>query len=140
MPFHEKSAWVMVLGLLVTSFLYFSKVISMSYGGSIVPPNLPALLVYTVILVVIAVVGHILIASFSTKEANARLDERERQIFTKAGYFSGNVFGFGVVFSLAVYLFSHSGHLLFYMAFASLVLSQVLEYVLQIYFYRRFIC
>ena len=47
------------------------------------------------------------------------------------------VLGVGVVTSLGVYLLSPRGDLLFYLVFASLMLSNLAEYALQILFYRR---
>ena len=38
--------------------------------------------------------------------------------------------------SLGLYLVSYDGHLLFYAAFASLMIAQVMEYAFQILLYR----
>ena len=78
MPFQEKSAWVMSAALLIGGALYFGVVGAMSAAaGVLVRPLLPMIAVYTVLLVVLAIVGHIAIAVLSPKEANAPLDERE---------------------------------------------------------------
>ena len=137
MAFQEKSAWIMTLALLFGGGFYYRVVASMSAGGELAPPNIGLIGVYTVILVIVAVVGHILVAVLAPKDADAPLDERERKIFDRAGHLSGYIFGFGVVFSLGLYLFSYNGNLLFYGVFASLMVSQLAEYVFQIFLFRR---
>lgn len=137
MAFQEKSAWIMALALLATGIFYFSIVASMSSAaGSLAPPNIPVLAVYTVLLAVLAIIGHIVIAMFTPKEANAPADERERRIFERAGHWSGYFFGMGVILSLGLYLIFYDGNLLFYGVFGSLMLSQLVEYLIQIALYR----
>ena len=137
MPFREKSAWIMSVGLLLGGFWYFRTVLSAwSESGQLVPPDMPSIVAFTGCLVALAVVGHIVIAALAPSDANAPVDEREQQIFIRAGHYSSYVFGFGVVTSLGAYVFIGSGDLLFYTVFASLLLGQVLEYLFQIFFYR----
>lgn len=136
MSFHEKSAWVMSLALLLTGGAYYFTVFSMSGEGLVASPNAPLLIGYVVALVLMAIVGHIVIAALAPKEANAAPDERERKIFDRASSISGTVFGAGVVLSLIFYLVSNSGVLLFYSVFLSLILGQLMEYVLQIILFR----
>ena len=127
----------MSAALMVGGLLYFRKVVSAwTDSGQLLSPALPQILAYTACLVVIAVVGHIVIAAFAPKEANAPVDERERRIIVRAGHFSSYVFGLGVILSLGVYLFCQSGDLLFHTVFASLIAGQIAEYLLQILFYR----
>ena len=83
-----------------------------------------------------AVVGHIAIAVLAPTEANASPDERERQIFNRAGHYSSYFLAVGVVLALGYYLVSRNGDLLFYGVFASLMLGQVMEYLIQIFLYR----
>lgn len=92
--------------------------------------------VFTVVLIIVAILGHIAIAALSPKDANKPLDERERKIFHWAGHVSGNVFGLGVVSSLGLYLLFHSGDLLFYGVFSSLIIGQLAEYGTRIFLYR----
>lgn len=76
------------------------------------------------------------IAIWIPKEANARPEERERQIFNRAGHYASVVLASGIVLSLGQYLVSDDGYLMFYTAFASLMIAQVMEYAFQILFYR----
>ena len=137
MAFQEKSAWVMIVALSVTGLFYLTTVVGLSGPEGLPPPILPILIVYTVALTVLAVVGHIVIALISPKEANAELDERERIINYQASHWSGYILGGGVVFSLIWYLFTYDGNRFFYSVFASLVLSAIAEYVIQVVLHRR---
>ncbi len=137
MPFREKSAWIMSIALLAGGFFYFHTVLSAwSESGHLASPAIPQILVYTGILVAIAIVGHIVAAALAPRDANASVDERERLIFVRAGHYSSYVFAAGVLISLGVYVVSGSGDLLFYTVFASLMSGQIVEYVFQILFYR----
>lgn len=140
MPFQEKSAWIMSFALLVSGLIYASTVLFISNEiGHSAPPLIPIVVVFTVLLASMATAGHIVIAVLSPKDANAPVDEREQKIFDKAGKLSGYVFGFGVIFSLGLYLFVNDGNLLFYSVFGSLILGQLAEYFLQIALYRSVI-
>lgn len=137
MPFQEKSAWIMSLALLIGGALYFGVVAVMSAASNqLAPPILPIVVVYTVILVIVAILGHVVIAAMSPKDANAPLDERDRRILDRAGHVSGYVFGVGVVLSLGLYLLFYSGNALFYGVFASLMIGQLAEYAIRIFLYR----
>lgn len=137
MSFQEKSAWVMSFALIATSIFYFGVVVSMSQEvGHLVAPNLPGVVIYTVILTLVAIVGHIVIAVLAPKEANATPDEREREIVFRSSHWSGYVFGAGVILSLGLYLIIHDGNLLFYSVFGCLIISQLSEYLLQIFLNR----
>lgn len=137
MPYQEKSAWIMTIALIAGTFLYFGLVQSLSEGsGGLASPTLPAIVKFTVLVVLVAIIGHAATAALAPSDANSPLDERERQIVVRAGHYSGYVFGFGVISALGIYLLTHNGDLLFYTVFASLLLSQIAEYLIQIVLYR----
>lgn len=138
MSFNEKSAWVMFIVLLIPTGLYFSSVYYLSVAlGYLIEPSVPKLIMYTIILVVLSIVGQTLIALSSPKDANAGADERDKIIETKAGHWSGYVLGFGAVSGLIHYLAFNQGSMLFYIIFGSLIISQLVEYLMQILLYRR---
>ncbi len=137
MAFQEKSAWLMSLSLILAGLYYYSTVSGLSTElGELASPALRSVVIYTVLLCVLAIIGHILIAVLSPKEANAALDERERVIFARAGHYSGLAMGAGVVLFLGVYQFYQNGDVLFYGVFGSLMLGQLLEYLARIVLYR----
>lgn len=138
MPFHEKSAWTMIVALLIGGAFYFRTVFTLSTDlGELAPPNMPTVWVYTVILIVIAVVGHILAVAFAPEDANEATDEREKRINERAGHLSGYVLGIGTLAALGLYLVTYNGNLMFYVLFASLMLSQVGEYVGHVLLHRK---
>lgn len=139
MSFQEKSAWVMAIALSITTYMCASSVYQLSAtAGELVSPNVAVIIKYTIVLIVLVVIGHIVIGAMSPKEAGADLDERERQIERKAGYVSGYVFGIGVISGLFHYVFNEHGNTLFYIVFASLVVSQIVEYIAQIVYSRTY--
>ena len=137
MPFHEKSAWIMFVTLLAGGCVYFYTVVSTWFEtGQLASPAIPQILVYTCCLVAIVIAGHIVAAVMAPKDANAPVDEREKQIFTRAGNVSSYAIAVGILVSLGLYLLSNSGDLLFYTVFASLLVGHLVEYFMQILFYR----
>ena len=137
MSFHEKSAWVMALALLLGGVFYFGVVVSSSPGlDQLAAPVLPLLVSLTVGLVVLSIVGHVLIAVMAPRDGKQPPDERERKIFHRAGYLAWYASVIGVISSLGLYLFTYDGNLLFYCVFASLLIGQLLEYGVQITLYR----
>lgn len=127
----------MGLALLLGMIFFFGLVASVSLQiGELVSPILPSIVFFTLILMVTAIVGHIFAAIIARKDAFAPRDERDRIIATRASNASGQVFGVGVVLSLVAYLFYADGNMLFYGVFGSLIISQLVEYVLRVFFYR----
>ena len=137
MSFQEKSAYVMVITLSLGGGLYFYEVVLQSTGlDGWISPAITELIQLTFIMVAVSSIGHIIIAAISPADAEARLDERERQIFNRAGSLSRFILGFVVILSLGNYLISEDGLLLFYSIFAGLIVSQLAEYVIRIFLYR----
>ncbi|MEM8984479.1 MAG: hypothetical protein AAGC71_15715 [Pseudomonadota bacterium] len=124
----------MLITLLIGAAVYVYLVASAEWSFA---AKLPAFIVYTAVLIALATIGHIAIAILSTKEANAAADERERQIAARAGHIASYVLGAGVLLGLLSYLIIPVGDVLFYVVFATLMLSHVSDYVAQIVLYRR---
>ena len=138
MSYSEKSAWIMSVALGLSSAYYFATIISMYLTtGEWTPPTLPLLLVYSIILIVIAVVGHIIITIFAKKDVNAKLDERERGIIIRTGHASRYILTTCIILSFGLYLFTYNGDLFFYSVLGSLIIGQLSEYALQIIYYRK---
>jgi uncharacterized membrane protein len=138
MSFHEKSAWIMGVLLSLTGFWYISQVWSRSDAlGETIAPDIVLIAVATGMLVFGAIISHIIIAAGSPEEANDAEDERDKQVLRRAGNISGYVLGFGIFAGLWHYYFLSDGNMLFHIAVASLIASQVAEYALTIIFYRR---
>lgn len=138
MSFREKTAWVMMIILTGAGLWYFRMIYIASSAMDGVAPIIPAFLVAYVILIIIAsIILMSVIAVASPDEANAPADEREKILQDKAGNWSGYILGFGVIAGIIHYSVNADGNLLAQLCFGSLMLSQIGEYALQIWFYRR---
>jgi len=138
MSFHEKSAWIMGLLLSLTGYWYLSRVWALSDAlGETAPPVMGLIAGATIMLIFGAIISHIIIAASSPEEASDAEDERDQQVLRRAGNIAGYVLGFGIFAGLWSYYFQRDGNLLFHIAVASLIASQVAEYALTILFYRR---
>lgn len=138
MAFQEKSAWVMALALVLGGAVYFYVVASLSSpAGFLAPPLIPAVVGYTILLVLIALVGNVILAVTAPRDAAAPRDERDRVVHQRAASASSAVLAVGVVLALGLYLLTGLGDALFYAVFASLMLSSLTEYLAVIVLYRR---
>ena len=138
MTFHEKSAWIMGILLVVIGGWYLNSVWDISRGlGETAPPLLPLVGVATFFLVVGAIISHIIIAAVDPENADDTEDERDKQVLRRSGNIAGYVLGFGCFAGLWHYFLQADGNLLFHIIVGSLIASQIAEYVLTILFYRR---
>ena len=134
MSFHEKSAWIMGLLLSLTGLWYINEVWSRSEAlGETIGPNIVLIAVATTMLIFGAIISHVI----NPDEASGDEDERDKQVLRRAGNIAGYVLGFGIFAGLWHYYFLADGNMLFHIAVASLIASQVAEYALTILFYRR---
>ncbi|MEL7033278.1 MAG: hypothetical protein AAGL97_04265 [Pseudomonadota bacterium] len=138
MGFQEKMAWVMMIILIVTGVSYYSLVFRASAAlGATVAPMLPLMIGYVVFLVAMAIIAAIAISIMKPSEASASLDEREKLIQFKGEAWAGRFMGFLVLCALLDFGLNGDGNRLFHTIFAILIISQIAEYGLQIFFYRR---
>ena len=138
MPFREKTAWAMGAILIVAGLYYFNMVVTASVAAGVTaPPIIPFVIAYVVLVTIASIVIMSVVGATAADEANAPADERDRMILDRAGHWSGYVLGFGVVAGLLHYWVNMDGNMLFHICFASLMLSQLFEYVVQIALYRR---
>lgn len=138
MTFLEKSAWVMIAALVVSGALYTKAVLAMSAAiGGIAPPNVGLIVAATIVIIVIAIIGHTVAALANTSDANAPEDERDRMVAWRAGNTSSYILSISVMLGLSIYAVTGAGNLLFHVLVGGLVLAQIAEYALTILFYRR---
>ena len=137
--FEEKSTWVSLAAVLFVYGGYFSQVFEGLMNNSLNKGEIGGLFIGSVVtLVIIQVVLQIILAVSNSKDANRQSDERDRLFALKAGYTSDWVLSFGIL-TIAVSIFLHdldplwTANLLFFL----LVVSQVVCYVLTLFFYRR---
>lgn len=137
MTLPEKTAWIMCLALAVAGWLYIAPIITSIMDGLAAPVPGRSAIGFVVLIVIIAIIGHIIVAVTDPETANQRMDERDWSVAHRAGHWSGVVFGVLTITALLAYLVLRDGDLLFHMIFASMILSQMFEYGLVILSYRR---
>ena len=138
MSFREKSAWAMALILIGGAIFYFDKVVSLSRAtGETAPPIIGFFIAYIVLIVIASIVFTSVLAVSAGKEADAPADEREKIILDKAGHWSGYALAIPAIGALFHFAVNGDGNMLFHLIFLALTLSQISEYVFQIFLYRR---
>ena len=138
MPFREKTAWAMTVLLTAGGVFYFDKVVRLSRAlGETAPPIIGFVIAYVVLIIIGSIILMSALGASSGKEAEAPADERERRIQDKAGHWSGYMLAFAVFGALLNFSVDGDGNMLFHLVFASLMVSQIAEYVFQIVLYRR---
>lgn len=138
MSFQEKSAWVMSIALLISGSFYAWTVVALANVLEVIPPpNAGGIAIGVIIIVAIAIFGHAVAAIGNPADANAPEDERDRLVVWRAGNLSGLLLGVVCMLSLFAFAVFENGNLLFHMIVAGMVLSQLAEYVLIIWYYRR---
>lgn len=136
MSFREISAWVMGALMCATGVHYLKTYIvaTKAHGG--VSPPLEVFIPYAAFVVVASIVVQVVLASFAPKEADRPPDERERPLLWRAGHWAGLLQG-GLCVAAVLYV-GHSGDtaILFHLIVGGLIISQIVEYGLQIAFLR----
>ena len=128
----------MLVVLTVAAGAYVQSIASLSSAlGYVAPPSAPIAIRFVIAVVAFSILGHIVIAFLSPEDADDAMDERDRPVAARAGNLSGYVLAGGTSWAMAVFLFNGDGNALFHGVFISLVLCQIAEYALQVYFYRR---
>lgn len=138
MSFREKTCWIMMVLLIALGIQYAQSTIALSaMMDGTAPPVLGLIIGLTVLLIIGAVIGHVFIALTSPTEAGEPEDERDRMVTRAAGNIAGYVLGFGVFMGLWHYVAEGDGNMLFHILVGSLIASQVSEYALSIWYYRK---
>ncbi|MEM9571991.1 MAG: hypothetical protein AAF996_11030 [Pseudomonadota bacterium] len=138
MSFQEKSAWVMCFALLISGSFYAWSVLALANVlQDVPPPNVGGLAIGVIIIVAIAIFGHAVAAIGNPMDANAPEDERDRLVVWRAGNLSGALLGVICMLGLFAFAIEGSGNLLFHIIVAGMVVSQIAEYALTIWYYQR---
>ncbi|MEO0607363.1 MAG: hypothetical protein AAFY82_03970 [Pseudomonadota bacterium] len=138
MTFKEKSAWIMSVALVLAGGFYaWSVVVLWQVAGVVPPPNVLGLAIAVIIIIAFAIFGHAVAALGNPMDADAPEDERDRLVVWRAGNLGGLVLGALSMSGLFHFAFLGNGNLLFHSLIAALTLSQLAEYVLTIWYYRR---
>lgn len=139
MSFEEKSVWVSLLIILFVFVAYFSQVFQGLATDSLNKVEVSGLFIGAVVsVVVLEIVLHIAIAIFNVKDADQPTDERDRLFSMKSGNISGLVLGILVVtISMMSFIHEFSGVWVANILLFAIFISQIVSYVLQLFYYRR---
>lgn len=139
MSFREKSAWVCMVGLLAVYGFYFvdsgfrirsttsSEEFMMTQFGLMVG------------IVVVMIIGHIVAAVSSPKDADAQCDERDALIAAKAGALGGNIAIGGALIAAATAFKGANGVEVGNWVVLAVVVGELVRYGMQIAKYRHWL-
>ena len=137
MSFREKSAYVMLLAVLVVTVWLGSEVFDPTNTDTwLSNTREPLIIGALIILTVVSAIGHAVIAARSPEEAHEPLDERERQIVSAAQGFAYNTLIIGVLASFAMLHIDGSLRLFAVLVSFSMLISWMVQYVSQIVIFR----
>jgi len=137
--FKEKSILASFIIILLVYSKYFLYVFQSLTAGTIDKGEVSGLFIGAIIsLIVYQVVFHIILGILKAKDPDEPNDERDRMISANAGNISGWVLGFAVFVS-AGYIFIHDLNALWSanLLMLALVISQLSDYAMQLFYYRR---
>lgn len=137
MAFEEKMAWVTLVSITLVYGAYFWIIADLVSTEPIAEIGYQGLMIATVVGVVfLAVAGSIVVALSNPKRADEH-DERDKSIARRAGSISGIVLGAGVFIPLVLAMADAESFWIAQAILAALVVSQIAEDSIRIYFYRR---
>lgn len=139
MSFREKSVWVST-GIMIWLWSWYASIVIPGIAdGTITRAETMGLFIgVTVAVVVMEVIGHIILAILSPKDANADEDERDRMIDQKADSHSAWMLGGGIITICLFTLFQDlSGVSVIHLLLLLLIAVEVVTGALQILYYRR---
>ena len=133
--FEEKSVWIQLVCVLGTFILYCLIAWTMlSHGVDTLVPFVGVFLSTVILLVILLVVGHLLAALTGRIE---KPDERDRLIVWRSESNSAWMLVVGIFAAITAMLFSLSNVWIAHILILSLYLSQTMQYLFQIRYYRR---
>lgn len=133
--FEEKSVRVQLIATVVGLGAYFAIAgLMIDAGVTALPAFVPLFMATVVLMVMVLVIGHALAAVLGRPEPR---DERDRLISWRAESKSSWVIVAGVFTAITGMVFSVENLWIAHFLLLSVVLSQVLAFVLQIVYYRR---
>ena len=139
MTFNEKMAWIMICALLSASAVFFFILLNVSSSLETVPMPviLVGLVIFVAIIIVVATIGATIAALSNVSEADSTRDERDKVFFLKASHAGSVVTGVTLLLTCSIYFLGARASDMLLGIVASLILGQLVEYAVQIYYYRR---
>lgn len=140
MSFREKSAWIMLITLVVMTVAFTLHTTPRWWLAADPSPFVFQILMMAIgAFVGIVVVAHIVVAILAPRDATAPKDERERLIELKSTAVAAYVYVFltlGGVF-VALHMVNATSVGMGYLLLYSFVVAEIVNYALRVYYYRR---
>lgn len=137
MSFREKSAWIILVTLLLLTAAYLLHIFPWTLTPEPSYERFHILGASIVAFVVIVVIAHIAVAIWSPRDAKTPKDERERLIELRSTAVSSYVYAF---LSLASISTLHAGANQFglaYLVALAFGIAEIVNYATRVYLYRR---
>ena len=131
--FKEKSLWIQIVTL---SLVFGSYFLALDYTGvDRFPPNLVSHFIgLLVVLTVLTILGHIFAAAFNAPENE---DERDLIIELKATRIKAFLLASSIVITMLTSLTLQNEFVTFHLLLLFLVVSEVVEKAVQLFYYRQ---
>lgn len=138
MSVREATAWSMTLATVLVAGFYGHAVWSeWADTGAAPNPDFGLIIWLTIIYVVLAAAGSIIGSILSRNEGELEQDERDVLIMYKAGAFGGSALGFAATGAMYFYYATRDANVMFHYVAGALLLGALINYGLQVFFYRR---
>ena len=136
--FEEKSVWIQLLSLIVVFGSYFFIALRMILGGiTNIKAFIPLFFIATVILIIIIIAGHIVAAIVHHKDKPDQRDERDRLVAWRSESNSAWILGTGILVALIGLVLSVQTVWIANLLLFFLFLSEIVNNLFQIFYYRR---
>lgn len=133
--FEEKSVWIQLVGTVLGLGAYLVVAGRMiSAGITALPAYVPLFAVAAALMAILLVAGHVVAALVSRPEGR---DERDRLIEWKAENYSSWLLAVGALGAITGLILSIENVWIAHLLLLSLVLSEVLGFILRLVYYRR---
>ena len=131
--FKEKSLLIQLVAILIVFGGYFSS-LDYSINQSLPSNSIPHFIWLVVALVALNILGHIFAAAFSQPENE---DERDKLIELKATRIQAFLLAAGIIITIFASLKLQSVFLIVNLLILFLVISEVVEKAVQVFYYRK---
>jgi hypothetical protein len=137
MSFREKSAWIILVMLVLLTALYLLHVFPWTLTPQPSFSRFHILGASIIAFVVIVVIAHIVVALLSPRDAKTPKDERERLIELRSTAVSSYVYAFLSLASIATLHAGANQFGLAYLVTLAFGLAEIVNYATRVHLYRR---
>ena len=134
LSFQEKSTWISLFSLLIAYSYYFYRVFATPVSES---ETFTLFILAVVVIVIIQIVLHIVVAIFNARDAQQGSDERDKLFELRATRIASVVLASGALLSASLWLTDATPLNMANAILLSLVVAQLVQCLVQLFYYRR---